>query len=135
MNISVLTADIALNPYLLSPELLIATAIASVKQIIKAKFHKKKCVIISIGTSDLKKGTTLSDMRKQYVTLYRLCQNNGLKPLVATISCMESYELIEKAKVFNEFLKQNFENVIDLFKTVNGFNGGLASTLASLRKR
>lgn len=96
--------------------------------------HKKKCVILSIGTSDLRKGTSLIDMRKLFLTLYRLCQNNGLKPLVATISCMETQELIEKSKVFNEFLKQNFDNVIDLFKAVNGTNGGLAHTLASLRK-
>lgn len=111
------------------------TAIESVSMFITPKVHKKKCIILSIGTSDLRNGTSLIDMRKQFVTLYRMCQNNGLKPLVTTISCMETMELMEKAKIFNEFLQQNFTNVIDLFKAVNGANGGLANTLASLRKR
>lgn len=110
------------------------TAIESVNAIIMPRVNKKKCIILSIGTSDLRKGTSLSDMRKQFVTLFRICQNNGLKPLVTTISCMDTMELIAKAKIFNEFLQQNFTNVIDLFNAVNGANGGLANTLASLRK-
>lgn len=108
-----------------------ATAIESASTIIKSKVHKKKFVILSIGTCDLRKGTPLFKMRQQFLTLYTLCQRYGLKPLVATIHCMDSPELDVKAKLFNDFLKQNFENVIDLFKA---FEGGLAQSLANLKK-
>lgn len=134
MNISLLTDSVVLNHFLISQDLLLKNAIESVKAIIAPKVNKKKCVILSIGTTDLRNGTSLSDMRKQFVTLYRLCQNNGLKPMVTTISCMDTKELNAKAKIFNEFLRTNFTNVIDLFRSVNGSNGGLAQSLASLGK-
>lgn len=89
-------------------------------------------MIISIGLTDLKNGTSLPEMKRLFTLLFLTMENYRLRPLVTTIMCFGSYELIEKAKIFNKFLHENFENVIDLWDV---FTYGLENTLVNMYKR
>lgn len=100
--------------------------------ILKLKNEKIKNVIISIGATDLIEGTSLPDMKRLFTELFRLCERNGLRPIVTTILCFDSKEVDEKAKIFNQFILENFENVIDLW---DAFTHGFENTFVNMYKR
>lgn len=75
---------------------------------------KKKKVLISIGASDLRTNKGLGEMKRDFVNLFLLCDKYDLKPLITTVLCFDSPMLKRKADMFNQFLVESFENVIDL---------------------
>lgn len=91
--------------------------------------QRKKKVLISLGATDLRKNRRLFEMKRDFTKLFLLCNDLGLKPLVTTVSCFDTPELKRRSDIFNQFLMQNFENVIDM--DLVGMNGlcDLMSTL------
>lgn len=93
--------------------------------------RRKKKVLISMGATDLRSGRALFEMKRDFTRLFLLCDNYGLKPLITTILCIDTPELKRKSDIFNKFLMENFENVIDMHKV--GLYG-LSEVMSSLNK-
>lgn len=74
----------------------------------------RKKVLISIGASDLRNGRLFGDMKRDFTHLFLECDRHGLKPLITTVLCIDSPELKLRADLFNRFLVENFENVVDM---------------------
>lgn len=96
------------------------------------KKNRSKGVLISIGETNLRNGTTLYDMKRLFSLLFVTCESEGLQPLLTTVLCTGPAELVEKAEIFNEFLRTYFTNVIDIMDVAAG---GLESTLLKLYGR
>lgn len=75
---------------------------------------RKKKVLISIGATDLKNNQPLFEMKRDFTNLFLLCDQRGLKPLITTVLCFDTPELKRRADIFNKFLLESFENVIDM---------------------
>lgn len=93
---------------------------------------RKKKVIISIGTTDLRNDKLFSQMKMEFSKLFLLCQDLNLKPLITTIHCFDTPELKAKADMFNEFLLDNFKNVVDMRDVIRY---GLGNVITSLYKK
>lgn len=76
--------------------------------------QRRKKVLISIGATDLRMAHSFGDMKRDFTHLFLQCDALGLKPLVTTVYCIDSPELKERADLFNKFLMENFENVVDM---------------------
>lgn len=134
ISILIFTASIAPNAALFAPQLTIAQATIAIERLSMFKKNdgtkKKRKLIISIGATDLRTKTPLIMMRKQFVTLFLTCERNGYDPLITTIACYDSPQLHQKANIFNEFLKTQFEKVIDLEM---GLHSGLNLLMGNMR--
>lgn len=75
---------------------------------------RRKKVLISIGASDLRNNRSFGEMKRDFTHLFLECDHLGLKPLVTTVLCFDSPELKLRADMFNKFLLENFENVVDM---------------------
>lgn len=93
--------------------------------------QRKKKVLISIGVTDIKQNRSLSDMKREFTHLFLLCDEYGLKPLITTILCFESPQLKQRADIFNRFLIESFENVVDMRSVLTV---GLPEVMSSLNK-
>lgn len=92
----------------------IAEAIDMV-EIQKDRLQQRKIkVLISIGATDLRNNRSFGDLKRDFTTLFLRCDELGLKPLVTTILCIDSPEHKQRADMFNKFLMENFENVVDM---------------------
>lgn len=76
--------------------------------------ERKKKVLISIGVTDLRNNRSFGDLKRDFTTLFLRCDEYGLRPLITTILCIDSPQLKLRADMFNRFLKDNFENVVDI---------------------
>lgn len=74
----------------------------------------RKKVLISIGASDLRNDRPFGDMKRDFTHLFLECDRLGLKPLITTVLCIDSPDLKLRADMFNNFLMENFENVVDM---------------------
>lgn len=74
----------------------------------------RKKVLISIGASDLRNNRSFGEMKRDFTHLFLECDGLGLKPLITTVLCIDSPDLKLRADMFNQFLKENFENVVDM---------------------
>lgn len=110
--------------------------IADAMKKVEAQHHtlqnKKRKVMIAIGATDLRNNRSLVDMKRDFTALFLLCDKYGLKPLITTILCFDSPQLKAKADLFNEFLTNCFENVIDMRAVLRC---GLADVMTSLNKK
>lgn len=94
--------------------------------------QKRRKVLISIGASDIRNGAALFDMKRDFSNLFMRCEELGLKPLITSVICFDSPELKAKADIFNEFLIDCFENVIDMRQVIRS---GMSDIMTSLNKR
>lgn len=76
--------------------------------------ERRKKVLISIGATDLRINRPFGDMKRDFTHLFLECDRLGLKPLITTILCFDSPDLKLRADMFNKFLMENFENVVDM---------------------
>lgn len=76
--------------------------------------ERKKKVLISIGATDLRNNQSFGDMKYDFTNLFLKCYEYGLKPLITTILCIDSPQLKLRADMFNAFLMENFDNVVDM---------------------
>lgn len=93
---------------------------------------KKRKLIISIGTTDLRENHSLCDMRRDFTALFLLCDEFNLKPLITTIICFDTPYLKKKADIFNQFLLECFDNVIDLSEVMKT---GLSGVMTAMNKK
>lgn len=107
-----------------------ATKMIEIQQ--KTLQAKKRKVLIAIGVTDLRNGRSLCDMKRDFTALFMRCDHYGLKPLITTILCFDSHELKLKADLFNNFLLESFENVVDMR---NVLRSGLADVMTALNKK
>lgn len=98
----------------------------------KLKDKHSKGVLLSIGETDLRNGLPLYEMKRLFTMLFVSCESEQLMPLVTTIMCTGPPELVEKANIFNAFIRANFTNVIDIMDVVIN---GLEATLLNLYGR
>lgn len=91
--------------------------------------QKKRKVLISLGATDIKIGTPLQDMRRDFTKLFLRCEELGLKPLITTVLCFDTPVIKAKADIFNEFLIESFENVIDMREVLRSGMSGVMTTL------
>lgn len=94
--------------------------------------QKKKKVLISIGATDLKNGRPFFEMKREFTKLFMFCQQSGLKPLITTILCFDTPEIKAKADMFNDFLLESFENVVDMRQVIRH---GLVEVMTSLNNK
>ena len=110
--------------------------IADAMKMVEVQHHtlqnKKRKVMIAIGATDLRNSRSLPDMKRDFTALFLVCDKYGLKPLITTILCFDSPELKAKADLFNKFLTDCFENVIDMRAVLRC---GLADVMTSLNKK
>lgn len=125
-----ISADCSISPIYCKREQLIASAL-HLLSFEKLQSGKIRNVIISIGATDLVKGTSLPEMKRLFTILFRLCEKHHLRPIVTTIVCMTSKVVDEKARIFNQFILENFDNVIDLWDV---FIHGIENTLVNMYK-
>lgn len=93
---------------------------------------RKKKVLLSIGTTDLKNNQRLTQMKLEYTKLFLLCHGMNLKPLITTIHCFDTPELKAKADIFNDFLRDSFQNVVDMQEVMRF---GLGEVMATMNKK
>lgn len=93
---------------------------------------RSRGVLLSIGETDLRNGLPLYEMKRLFTMLFVTCESEQLMPLVTTVMCTGPAELVEKANIFNAFLRANFTNVIDIMDVVVT---GLEATLLKLYGR
>lgn len=107
-------ADVNTKMPLCEHTLSCAEALSRLDMVSERLKQKKKKVLISIGATDLRNGKPLYEMKRDFTRLFMYCHQNKLKPLITTIMCFDTPELKTKADIFNDFLLDSFENVIDL---------------------
>lgn len=95
----------------------------------RVRATRTKNIVISIGETDLYRGTPLFQMKRDFAYLYLLCVDNNLKPLVTTIMCTGPGLIAQKADIFNAFIMANFTNVIDLWDVAHR---GLESAILNM---
>lgn len=93
---------------------------------------KKRQVMLAIGVTDLRNGRSLCDMKRDFTALFLCCTKYNFKPLITTIVCFDSPELKAKADLFNKFLMDCFENVIDMR---DALRCGLADVMTALNEK
>lgn len=102
-------------------------------EIKKDRLQERKIkVLISIGATDLRNNRSFGDLKRDFTHLFLRCDALGLKPLITTILCIDSPELKLRADMFNKFLMENFENVVDM-QQVGRF--GLANVMLKTHNR
>ncbi|XP_031628559.1 serine/arginine-rich splicing factor 4-like isoform X2 [Contarinia nasturtii] len=94
--------------------------------------EKKRKVIISLGASDLRSNRKFSEMRRDITGLFLMCHEYKLKPLITTILCFDNIELKRKADLFNQFLFECFENVVDMRDVMKS---GLSEVMTAMNKK
>lgn len=94
--------------------------------------QRKKKVLISIGATDLRNNCSFGKMKHDFTHLFLKCDEYGLKPLITTVLCIDSPELKLRADMFNTFLKECFDNVIDVQEVGRC---GLANVVRMTQKR
>lgn len=94
--------------------------------------QRRKKVLISLGASDLRINRSFGDMKRDFTHLFLKCDEYGLKPLVTTILCIDTPELKLRADMFNRFLMENFQNVVDMGQVGRH---GLADTILLSQNR
>lgn len=127
-----LLAEVKLNLSMCNHTLTIADAIKNIEVQHHTLQNKKRKVMIAIGATDLRNNRKLYDIKREFTALFLLCDKYGLKPLITTILCIDSPELKAKADIFNKFLTDSFENVIDMRAVLRC---GLADVMTSLNKK
>lgn len=113
----------------------IREAILHLEEAPEGRFNGK-AAIINIGATDIFNGISFEELIKNYIELFDLCEVVGVDPIVTTIlpiaKANESNEMMWKVHMFNQFLKENFENVIDMWSCMMcGFSRSLAALISS----
>lgn len=76
--------------------------------------QRRTKVLISIGATDLRNNRSFGDMKHDFTHLFLECDRLKLKPLITTIHCIDSPDHKLRADLFNKFLMENFDNVVDM---------------------
>lgn len=87
--------------------------------------------IVNIGAADVCRGTSFRQMVENFMELMETCAKFNIEPTITTLMPFRATEngdeLAWKTSKFNEFLVENFSNVINLWSC---FGIGLGRTLA-----
>lgn len=126
-----LASQVSVKHLLTGSQLTMAEAIRNIEQIASRQTKRTKKLLISIGVTDIRNGMSLCEMRKEFTTLFLACEHLGYKPLITTVCCYDSPCLNEKAEIFNDFLKDNFDRVFDV---ANAVRHGFGTSLLDLKK-
>lgn len=90
-------------------------------------------VIVNIGAVDISRGTTFRQMAVDFTGLIDTCERLNMQPTITTVlpfsASPNAQEIAWKVHAFNNFLKENFDNVIDLWSC---FAIGLSRSLGNL---
>lgn len=129
---SQITAGVKFNPDMCNHTLTIVDALKGVESQHKTLQSKKRKVMIAIGVTDLRNGRSFGEMKRDFTALFLRCDQYGLKPLITTIICYDSPQLKNRADLFNGFLLESFENVVDM-RVVQ--QNGLADVMTALNKK
>lgn len=92
-------------------------------------------VIINIGAADIGRGKTFVQMVKNFMELIDTCIKLNMEPTITTILPVGTHAMSEqhawKVHLFNQFLMDNFSDVVDLWAC---FAIGFSRTLGTLLK-
>lgn len=76
-------------------------------------------VIVNIGAADICRGRSFREMATDFMELMDTCTKLNMEPTITTImpfgATGNAEEIAWKAHSFNNFLTENFENVIDVW--------------------
>lgn len=111
----------------------IADAVTLIKQDQLNKPLEPTRVIVNIGAVDICRGTTFRQMAEDFVDLIKTCATFNMEPTITTVlpfsASPNAQEIAWKVHTFNNFLKENFDHVIDLWSC---FAIGLSRSLGNL---
>ncbi|XP_055314968.1 uncharacterized protein LOC129575399 [Sitodiplosis mosellana] len=130
--LSDMQSDVKFNLSMCNHTLTIGDALKMIDVQHQTLQKKKRKVMIAIGVTDLRNGRTLCEMKRDFTALFLRCDHYGLKPLITTILCFDLPELKTKADLFNSFLVDCFENVVDMRMVLRS---GLADVTTALNKK
>lgn len=77
-----------------------------------------KKVIINVGSVDLLHGADIIDMKFDFKRLHTVCRAQGFEAVITTLAPLANVghmpEIRHKWNLFNKFLLNNFEDVVDI---------------------
>lgn len=116
--------------------LTIRDAIIRIENNINDEHSVNNKAIINIGATDIFNGIDRLDLFERFFHLIETCDLLNITPIITTIMPIakvnNDIELIWKVFDFNEFLKKNFNDVIDLSAALScGLSRSLATHIVS----
>lgn len=84
-------------------------------------FINTRSIIINVGSVDIIRGASVSDMKRNYIEMIDVCRNRNVHPIITTLTPIIvngnfSNHLQRKIVEMNNFLIEHFgSNVIDLW--------------------